>query len=154
MLISGAYIQLCGTVIQGIEIKRTDSKKEFGLFRVQVSKRIGFNSDTDELTHGERRYTAFIWDKELFKPAKELLIKGKKVRLFGELDYIPVKILPPQVFLANSPEDGLMLTINITKISSDTQRKSSKDIYYSKNKISPAYTKTALIQSNLEGAIQ
>ena len=154
MVISGAYIQLYGTVIQGIEIKRTESGKEFGLFRVQVSKRISFDSDTDELTHGERRFTAFIWNKQLFKPAIELLKKGRKVRLFGELDYIPVKILPPQVFIANFPEDGLLLTINITKISSDTAGKSSKDRYYSKNKFQSAYTKTALIQNNLEGTIQ
>ncbi|WP_039459129.1 single-stranded DNA-binding protein [Candidatus Jidaibacter acanthamoebae] len=154
MLISGAYIQLCGTVIQGIEIKRTEKGKEFGLFRIQVSKRISFDSDTDELTHGERRYSAFIWDKELFKLAKQLLIKGKKVRLFGELDYIPVKILPSDVFLANSPEEGLVLTINITKISSDTQRKGSKDIYYPKNKFQSAHTKTVFIQNNLEGGIQ
>ncbi|MBA8667334.1 single-stranded DNA-binding protein [Holosporaceae bacterium 'Namur'] len=154
MVISGAYIQLCGTIIQGIEIKRTESGKKFGLSRVQVSKRISFDFDTDELTHGERRFTAFIWNKELFKPAQELLKKGRKVKLFGELDYMPVRVLPPEVFLANSPEDGLLLTINITKISSDTQRKSSKDIYYPKNKFQSAHTKTVFIQNNLEGGIQ
>src|SRR3546814_135590 len=106
MEISGAFIQLNGVVSHSLSIKHTLNGEELGLFRVAVNKEIGIVEETKEPIYGARRYAAFIWNKELLTTAKELLTKGKSVRLFGELDYIPVKILPSDVFLANSPEDG------------------------------------------------
>ncbi len=114
---SGAYIQIHGIISYGIEIKHTLSGVPFGFVRVSASKGIAYHQETKEVVYANRRYPAFIWDKELLKQAIPLLKKGKKVHLSGELDYIPVKTIPSSIFIANAPEDGLLLIINVTGLS-------------------------------------
>lgn len=83
-MLEGAYAHIFGKISKDIVIGRTNNGRKYGILSVSVTHRPGNKTDIFQIV---------VWNELILQNQYQLLRKGKKVYVFGELSTIEQIVL-------------------------------------------------------------